>query len=122
MSCTRYNVNRRFSRRKQQTAAEKRESELRTRMRINMLSQENLLPVTVAFQDASMLKVPNEKFTLGSDFYVAYFGIPEISKNNGQCRLKISKNIKITRKEVTILISFFADVQTIGINCSAYLN
>ena len=30
-------------------------------MRIHMLSRENVLPVTVAFQEASMLKVPIKK-------------------------------------------------------------
>ena len=48
----------------------------------------------------------NENFTLGRDFYVACFVIPEISKTNWQCKLGISirsKNNEITSQNVTIL-------------------
>ena len=48
----------------------------------------------------------DENFTLGRDFYAAYFVIPEICTNNWQCKLKISmrwkKNNEITWEKVTI--------------------
>ena len=66
----------------------------------------------------------NENFTLGRDFYVTYVVIPEISKNNWQCKVKIStrwKNNEITRFLISGITTYVTWKSRPNVKFSLYL-